>query len=142
MSCYVQCSQIIALPDERAQLIHAGHSHVEADASSPILLPQDQIISASESRDALSDLRGKLVDLFADSIVCLGEEVFQDRTLLPVSQQILELRLGVIGLVSEEEQLQYVRHLEVGGMTDICCCVDLLVVTLELFSRGYRVCEM
>jgi hypothetical protein len=102
-----------AIPDEHAELVQTGQSHVQGDDPFAILLPQEEVVEASEPWNLVPDIGRQLVDLLSDGLVCLGKEILQNR-IIPVSHQVLPIRLVVVRLISEEKQSRFVRHGEVG----------------------------
>lgn len=87
---------------------------------SPPCLRKVKIVNAGEWRKIIPGLVRQVVYLCTNSIICFDKKIFQD-WIVSVPHQISWMQLNTLCLVSEEVQIQLVRHVETSSSRVVTC---------------------
>lgn len=97
------------LPDKSTKLIQSRHRHVQSNTSPTALIPEEKILLTGKARKFLANTIRESEQIGTDGIVSLAQEFLKEEV-VALLEKILQMRLDLKGLVSEEIELEMRSH--------------------------------
>jgi hypothetical protein len=90
-------------------MIQSRHRHVQSYTSPTTLVPEEKILLTGKARKVLADTIRESEQIGTDGIVSLAQKLLKEEV-VALLEKVLQMRLDLKGLVSEEIELEMGSH--------------------------------
>ncbi|KAI6760618.1 hypothetical protein HG530_009478 [Fusarium avenaceum] len=109
MSCILLGVEMRRMRGTVTKLIQSRHRHVQSNTSPTALIPEEKILLTGKARKFLANTIRESEQIGTDGIVSLAQEFLKEEV-VALLEKILQMRLDLKGLVSEEIELEMGSH--------------------------------